>query len=522
MPSFRVRVVDLVGRQLSLDKVVHGTAASHELNDITINRADAEGLLVTNRTGTAKFVSDDNAVKLLVDGLEAFGRIADEIKLAEHSINMTQLFFAVPDKFHKDNEATDPATKEPKEKAKLVFKFSPTELRPLDPDPQTNPTPRIGDDRPERLLVDKVRKDKTLVRILMNEPGLSFPESIFWLAILTPLAAGLGLGGVAGIGALLGIGIPFFPLLLITTVQAKATFEILWWDVSIRVDKTLVSGEKPPGPAPIEVLPRLQAALGNPANWIGHLPEGQRQLVRLRAQVGAPTDVLLHPLGTLTVKQNVVPLNLDISRFGHAAPAGARRFTISSVSLGGESQATETVKEFFAPAEFFEMSDEEKLSRPSFEAMTAGIRFGFEQFVFSTEAGDCLEVKAIEFETWILDQETNEVRRSDPEDPTNPKALYQLTASLLGKQAGFGAAGKSELRRSGPARYRTTMGKYRIAKEGWSIVATADLTVQPMPGIEAGKPASYTEAVQALRKLKQEPVKAGGLQILRPSELSDA
>lgn len=54
----------------------------------------------------------------------------------------------------------------------------------------------------------------------MNEPGLSFPESIFWLTILTPLAAGLGLGGVAGIGALLGIGIPFLPLLLITTVVA--------------------------------------------------------------------------------------------------------------------------------------------------------------------------------------------------------------------------------------------------------------------------------------------------------------
>jgi len=109
VPSFRVRVVDLVGRQLSVDKVVHGTAASHDLNDITISRADAEGLLVTNRTGMAKFVSDDNAVKLLVDGLEAFGRIADEIKLAEHSINMTQLFFSVPDKFHPSRGTTSRA-----------------------------------------------------------------------------------------------------------------------------------------------------------------------------------------------------------------------------------------------------------------------------------------------------------------------------------------------------------------------------------------------------------------------------
>ena len=77
-----------------------------------------------------------------------------------------------------------------------------------------------------------------------------------------------------------------------------------------------------------------------------------------------------------------MPLDLDISRFGQAAPAGARRFTISSVSLGGQSQTTEPVKEFFAPAQFFEMSDDEKLSRPSFEPMAAGVSIGSEEFAF--------------------------------------------------------------------------------------------------------------------------------------------
>ena len=120
-------------------------------------------------------------------------------------------------------------------------------------------------------------------------------------------------------------------------IKAKATFEVLWWDISIRVDKTLVEGEKPPLPEPIDVLPRLKDALGNPGNWVSQLPAGQRPVVTLRAKTGAATEVLLHPLGTLTVKQSVVPLNLDISRFG-AAPAGARRFTISSVSLGGQTR----------------------------------------------------------------------------------------------------------------------------------------------------------------------------------------
>ena len=295
-------------------------------------------------------------------------------------------------------------------------------------------------------------------------------------------------------------------------IKGKATFEILWCDFSIRFDKTLVEGELPPLPEPINVLPQLIEALSNPGNWISQLPAGQRPMVTLRPRPGSPTEVLLHPLGTLTVKQGVVPLNMDISRFGQAAPAGARRFTINSVSLGGQSPTTEPVRDFFAPAQFFEMSDDEKLSIPSFQPMDAGVRIGSDVFVFS--ADDCLEVKGIEFETIIVDKEKNESR------PGGSKDLYKLTPELLSKQALFGAAGNCDVRRTGRAKYRTTMDKYKVVKEGWSIVATDDLSVQPVPGIEDGKPRIYSEAAQALRKLKQaDPAKAAGLKILRLSEV---
>ena len=35
-------------------------------------------------------------------------------------------------------------------------------------------------------------------------------------------------------------------------------------------------------PQPIDVLPRLKEALGNPGNWVGQLPDGQRPMVTLR------------------------------------------------------------------------------------------------------------------------------------------------------------------------------------------------------------------------------------------------
>ena len=126
--------------------------------------------------------------------------------------------------------------------------------------------------------------------------------------------------------------------------------------------------------------------------------------------------MLLHPLGTLTVKQSVVPLNLDISRFGQAAPAGARRFTISSVSLGGQNQTTRPVKDFFAPAQFFEMSDDEKLSRPSFEPMAAGVSIGSDEFAFSAECRRLARSRSDRIRNLDRGQREERIRRSDPED----------------------------------------------------------------------------------------------------------
>ena len=146
-------------------------------------------------------------------------------------------------------------------------------------------------------------------------------------------------------------------------IKGKATFEILWWDVSIRFDKTLVAGEPPPLPEPIDVLPLLKEALGHPDNWTAQLPDGQRPMVTLRAKPGAADDVLLHPLGTLTVKQSVVPLNLEISSsVRRRRPARAASRSAAS-AWAATDQTPQPVTDFFAPAQFFEMSDDEKLSQ---------------------------------------------------------------------------------------------------------------------------------------------------------------
>jgi hypothetical protein len=104
------------------------------------------------------------------------------------------------------------------------------------------------------------------------------------------------------------------------TVRAKCSFEILWWDVSIRVNATLAGGTAPALPAAVDVLAQLQAALRDARNWSAELPAAQTRVVALR-DAPAGTALRVHPLATLVVRQAIVPLNLerDIDRFGDAA-----------------------------------------------------------------------------------------------------------------------------------------------------------------------------------------------------------
>ena len=163
------------------------------------------------------------------------------------------------------------------------------------------------------------------------------------------------------------------------------------------------------------------------------------------------------------------------------------------------------------------MTDDEKLSRPSFEQMAAGVSLASSDFTFTTVTSDWLEAAAIEFETLILDEHM----KPRPRSPGAPETFYKLSHERLGEQSRFGAAGLSELRRTGKNKYRTSRVAHTFSKEGWSIVATDDLTVQPVAGIAAGQPTNYSQAAEALRQLKQvDPAKAASLKILRLSELS--
>lgn len=287
-------------------------------------------------------------------------------------------------------------------------------------------------------------------------------------------------------------------------IRGKATFEILWWDVSIRFDTTLIEGEDPEPAVPVDVLPLLKEALTSPANWVAALPQGRQQMVTLKPRVAADKEIALHPLGSLTVKQTVVPLDTVISRFGSAVPSGANRFTVSAVGM-----SSTPVTDYFAPAQFFEMTDDEKISSPSFESKTAGIKFGSE--AFSIPADDLLEVIEIKFETYRMKFEGNKAHLV-PEDAST------LTGVSFERQYSYGAVGSSKLNRTARARRSTKFRKYELADEEWAIVDSGFAVPSDQP-IDQLERTNYRDGVNAVRHANQQNAETSRLTVVRLSEL---
>ena len=133
-------------------------------------------------------------------------------------------------------------------------------------------------------------------------------------------------------------------------------------------------------PAVARAAPDVGKLLGEafraPDAWGARPPDPRAAPIVLTA---AATRALadgrvVHPHGTLTARQKVLPLGIAIDRFHHL-PVDAQRWDVGSPVLGDErpvSGAPE-VREPFAPGEFLTLDHTQQLGRPAFESFRAGV-----------------------------------------------------------------------------------------------------------------------------------------------------
>lgn len=262
-------------------------------------------------------------------------------------------------------------------------------------------------------------------------------------------------------------------------IHGKVKFKILFISFSIPVDLTLGAAEEV-AQAAADVLGELIAALKDSNNWAGEFTSRRDMLVSLQEAPPSP-ELMVHPLGALSVRQQVVPLGVEIQIYKNAQPIGDRRFEITSVEVNGAVAAKTNVDDFFAPAQFFDLNDDEKLARPSFEEMPAGVLVGEDTFRHGTAIPSDLS-----YETFLIDR---------GQDRLIPVGSYGLRQELFEAAALYGAAGRSPGQNSGPGKYRVPGLGVHVTEPTYAVAGMDDLA----PASEISDFGTYTQTLAALR-----------------------
>jgi hypothetical protein len=118
------------------------------------------------------------------------------------------------------------------------------------------------------------------------------------------------------------------------------------------------------------VFPLLVGELAKQDNWRALVPPANNLLVSVRSGA-AGSDIVLHPIGALRISQRALPLAFQLDKMGNQRIVDVNRVTIEP-SGGGLVRQSDAF-EAFAPAQFQDLSDAEKLSRPAFSNERSGM-----------------------------------------------------------------------------------------------------------------------------------------------------
>jgi hypothetical protein len=211
-------------------------------------------------------------------------------------------------------------------------------------------------------------------------------------------------------------------------VHGYVSLSLLFFTLSLPIDHTW-GDPTPPTATTAQPLTLVHDALSSASGWSATLPPGASPVVVLKAPSG--TAVPAHPLSQIACEQRIVPLGLSMTHIGSQPLSAPTTVEVTKISLdGAAASATEPVTDMFTAAQFLNLTDDEALSRPSFEPMQAGLATGGQ----ATDMGNATVVAtayktiAVDGATrterppWLLDlTHANAVLR--PVAPTPPRAL---------------------------------------------------------------------------------------------------
>ena len=257
----------------------------------------------------------------------------------------------------------------------------------------------------------------------------------------------------------------------------KVTFSILWWDIDKSFDESW--GHAPElGVITTDVKALLAAELQRIENCTAQLPAGADAMVTL-APLGASGVLFAHPLGRAVFAQRVVPLGLALQRYGSTRVAGPLKFELTAVKLGGVAVPLTTcppVQEHFARAQYLDMSEDDKLAKPSFEPMDAGVEFSSAAFHPSASVLSTV----LDYETAYIDFDA---QGFNPTRPDKRLTGIGIDHAVLGVLAGRGAAARAPQRHDERQASKT---RARVSLDSAPLAAATRDTLATEPAVKLG------------------------------------
>ena len=287
-------------------------------------------------------------------------------------------------------------------------------------------------------------------------------------------------------------------------MHGDATLHLLCFSVSKSVDRSW--GEViEPQPVPQAILPDLLPALADPQNWNAVLPDATTPSATLSApQSPDASTILVHPMGTLVVREKVVPLDLSISHYKSGPPSDGSYFSLEDVTINGAKVAKEAFQDFFAAGQFLDLSDADKLSRSSFEPHNAGARIAP-----STINSGADSTRMVVYDEYYID---------DPIAPLRISPVYVMPLNVYTALSYQSAGFQSPMRNSGFGKYKTGPSTPAVVTKDPSYVVTAVEDLSVVTAITDVGMTYYRARVMLQAHLENNPQDAGNLQIVPTHE----
>ena len=153
-------------------------------------------------------------------------------------------------------------------------------------------------------------------------------------------------------------------------VKGHGSISLLFWDIDVDFEETWGEDRREELP-PIEVLPLLVGEINKSENWRAFLPAGTSLPVSVRKMPESEAALMLHPVGVLRVSQRALPLQLKLDKVGTRKPKDVNKLSMV-VTSGGLARKDDAFDQF-APAQYQNFSDADKLSKPAFSKEKAGL-----------------------------------------------------------------------------------------------------------------------------------------------------